>query len=50
LEIPQAAIDEAASRSLTPDTMYCVQLVEETGISVVPGEGIGQVPGTYHFR
>jgi alanine transaminase len=24
--------------------------LENTGICVVPGSGIGQIPGTYHFR
>jgi len=30
--------------------MYCCQLLEETGICVVPGSGFGQKDGTYHFR
>ncbi len=30
--------------------MYCVELLENTGIVVVPGSGFGQVDGTYHFR
>lgn len=29
---------------------YCLDLLEETGICVVPGSGFGQQPGTYHFR
>ncbi|PIU17803.1 MAG: aminotransferase class I/II [Elusimicrobia bacterium CG08_land_8_20_14_0_20_59_10] len=32
------------------DTEYCLQLLEETGICVVPGSGFGQKPGTLHFR
>jgi alanine transaminase len=32
------------------DMFYCLKLLEETGIVVVPGSGFGQVPGTYHFR
>ena len=32
------------------DTEYCLALLEETGICVVPGSGFGQKPGTYHFR
>ncbi len=32
------------------DTAYCLALVEETGICVVPGSGFGQLPGTLHFR
>jgi aspartate/methionine/tyrosine aminotransferase len=32
------------------DTQYCLSLLEETGICVVPGSGFGQEPGTFHFR
>ena len=32
------------------DTDYCLALLEETGICVVPGSGFGQVAGTLHFR
>jgi aspartate/methionine/tyrosine aminotransferase len=32
------------------DTEYCLALLEETGICVVPGSGFGQVAGTLHFR
>jgi aspartate/methionine/tyrosine aminotransferase len=32
------------------DTDYCMALLEETGICVVPGSGFGQRPGTLHFR
>jgi len=35
---------------MEPDAMYCHQLLEETGICVVPGSGFGQKEGTYHFR
>jgi len=32
------------------DSDYCMALLEETGICVVPGSGFGQLPGTLHFR
>lgn len=32
------------------DNAYCLALLEETGICVVPGSGFGQAPGTFHFR
>lgn len=32
------------------DEDYCLALLEETGICVVPGTGFGQVEGTAHFR
>ncbi|XP_064789971.1 alanine aminotransferase 2-like isoform X2 [Oncorhynchus masou masou] len=33
-----------------PDMFYCMKLLEETGICLVPGSGFGQKDGTYHFR
>ena len=33
-----------------PDVFYCLKLVEQTGISTVPGSGFGQEEGTYHLR
>eukprot|EP00730_Choanoeca_flexa_P014224 TRINITY_DN6140_c0_g1_i2.p1 TRINITY_DN6140_c0_g1~~TRINITY_DN6140_c0_g1_i2.p1 ORF type:complete len:605 (+),score=96.85 TRINITY_DN6140_c0_g1_i2:193-1815(+) len=56
--LSQAAIDAAAKYSqdngfkamLAPDTFYCLRLLEETGLCVVPGSGFKQYPGTYHFR
>jgi aspartate/methionine/tyrosine aminotransferase len=32
------------------DEDYCMALLEEEGICVVPGTGFGQIPGTAHFR
>jgi aspartate/methionine/tyrosine aminotransferase len=32
------------------DDEYCMALLEQTGICVVPGAGFGQIPGTAHFR
>jgi len=32
------------------DEEYCLALLEQTGICVVPGSGFGQIPGTMHFR
>ena len=32
------------------DAEYCMDLLEQTGICVVPGSGFGQEPGTAHFR
>ena len=33
-----------------PDMFYCMKMLEETGICLVPGSGFGQREGTYHFR
>jgi alanine transaminase len=35
---------------MAPDALYCMKLLESTGIVVVPGSGFGQVEGTWHFR
>lgn len=32
------------------DYYYCLELLKETGVCVVPGSGFGQSPGTFHFR
>jgi aspartate/methionine/tyrosine aminotransferase len=47
-----AAMDEERRREYEAarDSAYCMALLEETGICVVPGSGFGQEPGTLHFR
>lgn len=42
--------DERISYEAKRDSAYCMALLEETGICVVPGSGFGQIPGTLHFR
>ncbi len=37
-------------REAERDTAYCLALLEEMGVCVVPGSGFGQRPGTFHFR
>ena len=46
----QKAIQAAADKGIPVDAMYCLDMVEETGIMTVPGSGFGQAEGTYHFR
>lgn len=50
VDMPQRALDAAAEAQLSPDEFYCTNLLEQTGICVVPGTGFGQRPGTYHYR
>eukprot|EP00834_Sanchytrium_tribonematis_P001215 NODE_27_length_39007_cov_1.590650.p30 type:complete len:135 gc:universal NODE_27_length_39007_cov_1.590650:35651-35247(-) len=50
LEFPEKFIKEAQQIKKHPDTLYCLQLLEKTGVCVVPGNGFGQLPGTFHFR
>lgn len=33
-----------------PDLFYCLKVLKNTGIALVPGSGFRQRPGTYHFR
>jgi aspartate/methionine/tyrosine aminotransferase len=42
--------EERLSYESGRDSEYCLRLLEETGICVVPGSGFGQRPGTFHFR
>ena len=42
VELPPKALADAAAREQTPDTMYALSLLEETGICVVPASGFGQ--------
>uniref|UniRef100_A0A8C0H3L0 alanine transaminase n=1 Tax=Chelonoidis abingdonii TaxID=106734 RepID=A0A8C0H3L0_CHEAB len=50
IQIPARAVQEAQVRGFAPDMFFCLQLLEETGICVVPGSGFGEREGTYHFR
>ncbi|GJQ84175.1 hypothetical protein Trydic_g2851 [Trypoxylus dichotomus] len=49
-KLPPKAIEEAKRRKQTPDTFYAFELLENTGVCIVPGSGFGQQPGTFHFR
>nr|CAB3499764.1 unnamed protein product [Digitaria exilis] len=48
--LPKKAIAAAEERNIEPDVFYCLRLLENTGIVVVPGSVFGQVHGTWHFR
>jgi alanine transaminase len=50
INLPPKAIEAARKAHMQPDAMYCTELLENTGIVVVPGSGFGQKEGTYHFR
>jgi alanine transaminase len=50
IRLPKKAIEAAKKEKKLPDAFYCLRLLEETGICVVPGSGFGQVEGTWHFR
>lgn len=50
IKLPAKAIAAAKEAGQAPDVFYAFQLLENTGICIVPGSGFGQRPGTYHFR
>lgn len=50
LHLPPKAVEAAKAAGKTPDTFYCLELLEETGIVTVPGAGFGQEEGTFHMR
>ncbi len=49
-DIKKMTTEEKSKYEASRDSAYCIQLLEETGICVVPGSGFGQAPGTLHFR
>lgn len=50
IRLPSGAIEEAGKRGVAPDEFYALELLDATGICVVPGSGFGQEDGTYHVR
>lgn len=50
IRLPPKAIAAAKEAGLAPDAFYCLQMLDQTGIVVVPGSGFGQKEGTWHFR
>jgi len=50
ITLPPKAVEEAKKLGKAPDMFYCAELLNQTGICVVPGSGFGQREGTYHFR
>merc|ERR1711970_807735 len=50
VHLPSKVLDAAAAAGQQPDVFYAFNLLEATGICVIPGSGFGQAPGTFHFR
>ncbi|CAN0070932.1 unnamed protein product [Ascophyllum nodosum] len=50
IRLSEKAKEAAAAQGVATDEYYCLQLLEETGIIMVPGSGFGQEEGTLHFR
>ena len=49
IDLPQKLI-ESYKGDVALDQHYCLELLKETGVCVVPGSGFGQLPETFHFR
>ena len=50
INLPKNAILEAKKLSKSPDEFYCLKLLNECGICILPGSCFGQKEGTFHFR
>ncbi|KAJ3002358.1 hypothetical protein HKX48_002372, partial [Thoreauomyces humboldtii] len=50
IRLPANAIHAAESANIQPDALYCMELLNATGVCVVPGSGFHQKSGTWHFR
>jgi aspartate/methionine/tyrosine aminotransferase len=48
--LPKKYINQAKKLGKTPDTLYCIEVLKELGVIMVPGSGFGQIAGTYHYR
>jgi len=50
VKFSKKAIAAAEKDGKVVDLFYCLEILKNTGIALVPGSGFRQVPGTYHFR
>lgn len=50
IKLPPKAIEAAKKARKSADEYYCLQLLDATGVCIVPGSGFGQKEGTLHFR
>lgn len=50
IALPKGATEAAKEKGMSPDALYCLELLESTGVCVVPGSGFLQKEGTFHFR
>lgn len=47
---PPSYLDECRRTEQEPDSKYAMDLLNETGICIVPGNGFGQQKGSFHIR
>lgn len=50
VKLPPGAVAAAKAQGVPADEFYCMQVLETTGLVIVPGSGFKQVEGTFHFR
>lgn len=50
IKLPAKYVQKAEAAGRAPDMQYCLDLLEATGVILVPGSGFGQREGTHHFR
>uniref|UniRef100_A0A7S1FNG6 EF-hand domain-containing protein n=1 Tax=Corethron hystrix TaxID=216773 RepID=A0A7S1FNG6_9STRA len=50
VDVPEMVFEVAKEKGTTPDNLYALSLLEETGICVVPASGFGQKKGRVGFR
>jgi len=50
VKLPPKAVADAEAKGMVPDAFFCLELLDATGICVVPGSGFKQKEGTFHFR
>jgi len=48
VELPPKFVAECGAKPA--DVVYCLKLLDATGVVVVPGSGFWQKEGTWHFR
>ena len=50
VHLPRKFVEEAEALGKAPDMLYCIKMLEATGVIVVPGSGFAQRNGTWHYR
>ncbi|KAL9184429.1 hypothetical protein ACHAXT_002515 [Thalassiosira profunda] len=50
VHMPHGVVHAAEELGLSPDTLYALDLLQSTGICVVPASGFGQKAGRFGFR
>jgi aspartate/methionine/tyrosine aminotransferase len=48
--LPSEAVRAAKEQGVSPDVMYALSLLKQTGICVVPASGFGHKEGRFGFR